>query len=199
MGYKTITQIILTAVALTIIFVYVKPTLIAIRETQDELFQYADATEKASDLNQQLANLVNIQSSFKNSDKIALNEYLPSSIDQMAIMADIATVAEQNDILILSLTAGEVIFPAEDSFIGGERIVSDATTHLDFNLDLEGSYESLKNFLKAIERNKYPLEIRELSFGEFTAPEIEVISREQSLEGTYTFILRTYAYSHVGN
>ena len=199
MGYKTITQIILTVIALIIVFMYIQPKLLSIRETQDELFQYADASNKATELNAQLSQLVGIEQSFRTSDKVALNEYLPSVIDDMGVMSDIETMARQSGIRIIEMSAGELELPVDDALFQGERIETEKTSHLDFGIQLNGPYESMKAFLQRLEQNKYPLEITEFSFGEFSNEDIAVVKPDVSLGGNYEMTLRTYAYSHIDN
>jgi hypothetical protein len=200
MGYKSITQIALFIISLVVIFTYIKPTFIAMKSTQDEIFQYSDASDKATQLNAQLAQLLSAEKSFAREDLMALETYLPNTIDDMAVMADITAMAGRSNLKIVMLSSGELILPEEDVLFEGKRIVSDGTSHVDFTVEVSGTYDSLKQMLRLIEQNKYPLEIIDLTIGEFIEDEErDVTSSLETLEGQYKFVVRTYAYSRIRN
>ena len=200
MGYKSITQIALFIISLVVIFTYIKPTFIAMKSTQDEIFQYSDASDKATQLNTQLAQLLSVEQSFAHADMVALETYLPDTIDDMAVMADITAMAGRSNLKIVMLSSGELILPEEDVLFEGKRIVSDGTSHVDFTVEVSGGYDSLKQMLRLIEQNKYPLEIIDLTIGEFIEDEErDVTSSLETLEGQYKFVVRTYAYSRIRN
>lgn len=193
------THIILSIVALVIIFLYIQPTLVSISKTQDELFQYSDASNKAAELNQQLASLTAVEQSFKTLDKIALDTYLPPTIDGMAIMADIATMASDNKMKVTQLTADELQLPVEDARLAGEKIETPDTSYVDFTLETNGLYTDFKAMLKSFEKNKYQLEVVILSFGDFIVDDVAIINPVRSLVRDYQIVLRAYAYSYTGN
>jgi Tfp pilus assembly protein PilO len=195
MGYKSITQITLFIISLVVIFTYIKPTFIAMRSTQDEIFQYTDAANKAGQLNQQLAELLTTEKSFSRTDLVSLESFLPSTIDAMSVMADISTVASQNGLSIDTVSAGELILPQEDILFEGKRIESNGTVHIDFTANVTGTYESLKQTLHQLEQSRYLLEVVELSFGEFLEDDTAVEKSADDKEGKYTIVLRAYAYS----
>lgn len=199
MGYKSITQIILFIGSLVVIFTYIQPALLTIKDTQDEIFEYTDASNKASELNQKLTQLLEIERSFTRSDLFALEVYLPSDINEMTVMSDITAMAQNSGLRIKALTIGESQSAGEDIVFAGESIKSDGTSYTDFSLKVEGEYESLKEAIKTFEQNKYPLEIVLLSFGGFTSEESGVTTSVDVTEGIYDVVLRTYSYSDISN
>lgn len=200
MEYKSITQIILVITSLVIIFTYIRPAFVDIESIQDEIFEYSNASDKAYELNNLLKHLIKTEQSFLNKDLIALSSYLPDNIDDMRVMSDIANIVEQSAMKMISLNSGELTSPTEDVFFEGEPVVSDGTTHLDFNLEVSGSYSGLKSLLRLLEQNKYPLEIIELSLGnssqESSGPTSVTVQRDREM---YTIVLRTYSYSRISN
>ncbi len=200
MEYKSITQIILVITSLVIIFTYIRPAFVDIESIQDEIFKYSNASDKAHELNNLLKHLIKTEQSFLNKDLIALSSYLPDNIDDMRVMSDIANIVEQSAMKMISLNSGELTSPTEDVFFEGEPVVSDGTTHLDFNLEVSGSYSGLKSLLRLLEQNKYPLEIIELSLGnssqESSGPTSVTVQRDREM---YTIVLRTYSYSRISN
>jgi len=203
MGYKTITQLVLFITSLVIIFTYIQPSFITIKKTQDELDEYADASDKASELNTQLSQLLGTEQSFKRIDIAALEVYLPSSIDELAIMADITAMVEKSGAKVTTLVSNDLTSSEEDSegdvVFAGERITPDGTKHVDFDLSIETTYDSFKTMLKTFEQNKYPLEIIKLSFGDLLSKDDKVETSVDSVEGVYDIVLRTYSYSNINN
>jgi len=199
MGYKSITQIILFITSLVIIFTYIQPSFITIKDEQDELFEYADASNKASELNVRLAELLGVEQSFSNADIDALQGYLPSSVDEMSVMSDIVTIAEKTGSQVTSLTASKQNEPEGDITFAGERITSDGTSYVDFTLTINADYDSFKAMLALLEQNKYPLEIVHLTVGDFLVEDDTVVTSVDLIEGIYNIVLRTYAYSPINN
>jgi len=194
MGYKTITQITLAALSLIIIFVYIQPTLITIGDNQDQLFEYTDTANKASELNSKLSELLAAEQSFKKADIEALETYLPSTIDDMTVMADITEMVHKNGLLVDELISGELQSPEENIIFEGESIVSDGVSYKDFILTVSGPYEPFKAMLNSFERNKYPLEFIELTLSGFAEEDGTVVVPLDFLKGKYRMVLRTYAF-----
>ena len=199
MGSKAITQIGISAIALIIIFTYIKPTLVTIGEKQDDLYEYSDASNKAAELNRQLSTLMSTAKSFSSLDMQALDSYLPSSLDSMEIMGDIVAMTENGGMQLETITSGEETEVLDDVVLEDEVIKSDGTTSVDFDLTVKGSYESFKALLQIFEQNNYPLEIVSLALSESTEGESDSVSSSESQEETYDITLRTYAYSLVQN
>lgn len=199
MGYKSIIQIVLFITSIVIIVAYIQPSLLVIKETQDEIFVYSDALAKASELNAQLSRLVDSEQSFSRDDMSALNEYLPSTIDAMAVMADVTSMAEASGATITSLVSGEVQLPLEDTVFAGEVIASDGTLYVDLDLSVSATYESFKTMLRSFEENKYPLEVVSLTLGTFITQGSNVTTSADDAEEMYEILIRTYAYSGISN
>jgi hypothetical protein len=199
MGYKSIIQIVLFITSVVIIVTYIQPSLLTIKETQDEIFVYSDASGKASELNVRLSSLTDDEQSFKSTDMAALSDYLPSTIDVMAVMADVASIVKASDATITALGSGELQLPNEDAVFAGEVIVSDSTPHIDIDLSVSATYESFKTMLRSFEKNKYPLEVVSLTLGESTRQEGDLVTSADDITGTYDLVLRTYSYSDISN
>ncbi len=198
MGFKATTQIILVIVSLVVIFTYIKPALLDIRTTQDELFQYSNAIDTADQLSALLSDLLATVSSFSASNLAALYEYLPDEVDTVQVMADISAIADKQGIRVVSLEVGDLELPQENVVLEGEEISTSLLSFVDFDIKLNGSYESMKSFLKTLEQNKYPLEIMELSFGNGIKSEdevSEVSTVTDTINQDYQIVVRAYAYT----
>lgn len=162
---KTTIQLLLIIISGVIIASYVNPTFDSMRATQDETQEYREALDNAEKFNQELARLMDAANELTTSERQTLNRYLPNEIDTVAVMRDIETIANNNQMSIQNLsTVEEEVMPFFIPAQGQpqeERSALNATT---FSVGLFGSYEAFKRFLRAIERNAYPLEVTSLQF-----------------------------------
>ncbi|MDA8597069.1 hypothetical protein N9L26_01890, partial [Candidatus Pacebacteria bacterium] len=202
MGFRSLLPFILIITALVIIFTYIKPTYESMTETQAETAKYQVALERANSFNEELQRLLNSANRFSSSELRALERYIPDTIDVIAVMRDVETIVENNDMILAGLAAGEVreaertaarsqadFEPGlDDEELLGELPGSEVPLEItspraqDFTLSVTGSYEQLKLLLQDFERNAYPLEVTTLTF---TPQEEELY--------TYDLTLETYA------
>ena len=214
MRYTLITQIALISVSLVIIFSFVKPMFAEIKTTQDELFLYKDAVDKASQYNTELQSLISIRDSFSQQDKQALEVFIPTQIDALKVMRDIESIFALSKKPLLSLTPNEPVLPKSSE----EELVDvdveqvelpeqagpiDTTMYQDFDITFEGTYVELKDILKMIEANETLLEVMELSFATAATevPADGAASAPAQEEGTYSFSLsvRTFAVDNISS
>ncbi len=200
MGYKTITQLVLLLTAAIIVFTYVQPTFLSVKEKQDELFTFTDTVNKAAQLNADLKALIQKEETFLPSDIDKLEVYLPSDIDEMTVMADITTMGNNAGVTIDSIVLGEVIqenrqvlYDEEDDEQLTER--PPVTDNKDFIVSVSARYDAFKGMLRLLEQNKYPLEIIDLKFSSPVESEETLGTPKNELIGLYTITLRTYSYT----
>jgi len=199
MGNKSITQIIFLIISVAMIFTYINPTFIAIKDIQDESLQYASAVENASEYNQRLRNLIATSNQFNESDKDALRAYLPTEHDEVSIMADLATISFSAGLGVNEIVSGEVVMSNSDVVFQGEKIEQTGTSYQDFSMNVSGTYDQFKELLAILEKNKYMLEVVSAQFGSFSLDTQEIVSSLDALEGEYQLTLRTYAFSGLTN
>ena len=215
MGHRLITQLILIGTALAIVFVYVQPTFSTVRQTQTELQQYATTIAKATQYNQTLAALIQKDKSFSQSDLAAVNAFLPTSIDDLSVMADISTIATNAGVSVSKLTTGssqnqnqgqsDATNNNQQSGMGSGRTVSTSTTptltHHDYTVTISGSYDAFKQFLLALAQNKYQIDVTSLTFGGSSSDQSgqSTAANTQSSSGSsptdYSMTLRVYGLS----
>ncbi len=195
MNYSSISQFALLIISFAIFFTYTQPTIGDIKSVQDETFAYTDAVSKANEFNTKLNQLQSQMNSFRSSDIEALEIYLPDEVDSLTVMADIETIARQNNVQILSMTkvqsdeaSGDVQF--EDQLIEQPKVA----TH-DFSVTSTGSYEDMKRMLRNFEQNKYLLEVVSFQFGAITDTAAATVSSADTEENSYVMTLRTYSYA----
>ena len=153
-------QIVVAAVAIGIAITYVQPTFTKIGELQSSIAEYRDETERVAQVNAQLDQLVSRADSISGDDREDLQTYLPDQVDIVAVPRDITVMAESAGVILRSV-AYEGTVSGFFSNPGDTRTALKPTPH-QFQVQLEGTYEQIKAFLAATERNSYPLQVGEL-------------------------------------
>lgn len=149
-----ITQIVMAAVALGIIFTYVQPTFLKIGTAQSAIRQYEIESQKVDEVNIKLQTLVAKVNNMSERDKNALAIFMPDTIDQVAV---------SRDIYILSKRSGSYLKSIKYQGIKAATVIVDPKIKLpvkhDFTASVSGTYDQIKNFLTSLEKNNYPLEV----------------------------------------
>jgi hypothetical protein len=199
MNYSSIAQFALLVISFGIFFTYTQPVIGEIKTIQDETFAYTDAVNKASEFNAKLSDLVSRMNSFRTSDVESLETYLPDEVDELTVLSDIETVARKNDVRIVSMAASKVDEAASEGEVNfeGEIIELPKISSRDFEVSLSAPYENIKQMLRDLEQNKYLLEVVAFDFGAVTDTASVTVS-DISTDGTYTMVLRAYAYTAAG-
>ncbi len=204
MGFKLIAQLTLIVAAVVILLTFIQPSLLQMKSTQDELFQYSEAVSKASQFNARLRELIGIRDSFAQEDMAALEKFLPTEIDSINIMRDIETVFNNNNVTITSLTADEPVDPVTDIAVESPIIIESQQTmnglaYQDFKVTFVGTYWQLRDILFQTEMNNALLEVVELSFGASNQDDADdegdtpVVIEGQDGIYSFTITYRTYA------
>ena len=201
MRYTLITQVALISIALIIVFAFVKPLLSEIKTSQDEIFLYADAVDKATQFNQKLQSLISKRDAFSATDKVSLSTFIPSKIDSIKVMRDIQGIFTAANKPIISLSATDVVLPQTDPGFNSQ-IAAPApsnSTHQDFSITFVGNYSDMKNILQMVNKNETLLEVMELSFEKVDTAVPNASEKKNVLvdlpKGLFRFhlIIRTFA------
>lgn len=196
MGYKLIAQLTLIVAALVLIFVYIQPALGEMKSRQDELFQLNETIAKATDFNVRLRELISIRDSFSSSDIRALEKFVPTEIDQLKTMSEIAGIFSSRNITVHSLLAHEVVDPFGDiSFESGVVTDSGVYTDLsyqDFEVAFTGTYLDLRDVLMLTEASDSLLEVVELNFDTASDAVEDATQNVARGEHAYNIVFRTY-------
>jgi len=202
MGFKLIAQLTLITAGLVLIFVYIQPSLASMKSKQDELQEYNDAIAKASEFNARLHELINTRDSFSSTDLRALEKFVPSQIDQLKVMSEIAGILSSQNISITKMVAHEIVDPLqgielESGIIPEGGIYSDLS-YQDYEVSFEGSYENLRTVLQYTEASDSLIEVVELNFDTSKVTEKDGLGDPviDSKKGKHTFNItfRTYGF-----
>jgi Tfp pilus assembly protein PilO len=184
MSLKLLQQAIMLALCFGIIFLYIQPKLIDLREVQAEVSQYTNAITNATQFADLLQTQLNQVVAISRADDQAIETFLPRTLDHVAVLRDLQTIASQTGMqtLTLSYSEGDVDLPvrsiqADDTIAGDtsdfEESVDSQTllTRTPFNIDVQGTYDQFIGFLRALEANVYPLIVTEISLSDSSLPE----------------------------
>ncbi len=165
-------EIIMIALAVGIVFTYIKPTFTDITNTQNDIMLYQTEREKVSFVNNNLSELLSRLDSVSAEDKGRLLTYLPDQVDGIAVSRTLSFMAEEAGLILIDVTYSGV-----NTEISEEENNSNPIKHT-FDMSIEGSYSQIKKLLSMLEENEYPLEVRALSIsvldGGFLSAELEI-------------------------
>lgn len=190
--YGLVAQLGLVIVAIVIITTYIQPTFATIGEIQTQQFEFQNAIENATKLNNLLASLVAQVQSVAATDRARLERFMPDRIDEIEVLADLTSIAERSRVA-MNQAAADVVAPYVSQLpateTAGAVVTSERTTDnkfysQDFSMSVVGRYESLLDFLRNLEQSAYPLDVVDLSF---------TPNQEGSSLYTFTLTVRTYA------
>lgn len=179
-------QVGAVAIALTIGYFYVQPTISEIGIIQDDIATYKAERVKIEDINNQLATKRAAFDSISRSDKERLSTYMPRSIDDVSIMRDISFILEQAGVVSRALfyegplkqpnTVFSQSSSNQDDLQSG--IGSQPATPHSFVVEVQGTYQQVKTLLRLLEQNEYPLEVHQLFM---SADEVGIVSLNMEL------------------
>lgn len=194
MRFQAITQIVLVLLSIIMIVTIVRPLFAGIAENQAEIGRFKDAVNAADKFNAQLDALAARANSFSVQQLNALETYLPAAVDPLEVSRDIVAIAEQNQLLVQSVTTTEV--PVEvvtkNGSDGDPALMEPQTLQEEaergvvtsrFTLEATGTYDQMKRALADYERNIYPLRLVSLTFT--TDAETSIL--------TFSAVFETYA------
>lgn len=190
-------KFVLILVAVGIIVSYVQPAWKDIDRVQNDLDEVNTAIANATRNNGELRRLQGLEQSLSQQEKIDLDIFLPREIDPLQVMADVTTIGALSRATIVSISAAELI-DADPDVVTQSGAVGSELAMQDFTVEIEGSYEAFKTFLRNIERNKYLLEVVSVAFsGNESNDETSSETAEGGVAtpvGDYSVTLRTYAF-----
>jgi hypothetical protein len=161
-------QLISVAVAVVIGYFYVQPTIIEIGVIQGDSSQYETERKKIEAINNQLAMNIATFESIPRIDKERLATYMPRSIDEVSVMRDISFIIELAAVTNTALSydgplANEKTIFSQDNDSDSSSLGQQAASPHSFTVGVQGTYAEVKEFLRLLEQNEYPLEVHNLS------------------------------------
>jgi hypothetical protein len=176
MSRSPLIQLVLVAMAAGVVILNIKPAVAEIRATQDDVVHYQEEIARVEAVNKLLTDNTNIINGISVDNTQALERYLPTKLDEIAILRDLEAITDTVGILPTALTfTGPIAAAAtgEDGASTGLEIVSAG-----FTIDATLTYVQVKELLAAIEINDYQLSVESL---ELTPAESDMVTMSLSL------------------
>ncbi len=192
--FKTLTPIIGIIVAVGLFFTYIQPTFQDVKGIQDESASYAEATQKASELQQRISELKAQQSSISLANLERLQALLPDRINEVSVLIDLDTLATMHHLKLGTIKVGDqtstktgaqtrqpplAAAPAGAATSPGgvpsplgvspqtgvtTGAVQGQYATLDIGFSVSGTYKDFRMFLTDIERSLVLMEVTKITF-----------------------------------
>ncbi len=148
--------------AVAILLLYIRPTIAEVRAVQDQIAIYENELTRVTDVNTRLSEHSSAINKIPLSDVQALERYLPNSLDEINIMRDLQAIAAETGVTVSSIdfSGDQSVAPPES-----EDSINQTLTGVEsFSFSISGvsDYETLKNFLRALEVNNYQFSVNSL-------------------------------------
>lgn len=183
----------LLVVGVCLLYFYVRPVFSDISDSQDTLLEYSNAIAEAMEVNQMLSSLVESIEQIPQPDREALDAYLPTTVDPIAVQRDLKAYVDRSPLVLDSISqadTGGTSFVTQDSSQADNSVSNSAApvdtvpvTEVYFNLSVTGSYADIKQILFDIEMNSYPIHLKTI---DLTGAETGVLQADMSFV-TYEF------------
>ncbi len=155
----------LIGLAVWLLFSYTKPTWVEIGEIKSDTNDHTEALMKVSQFNSQVVALQSRRDSLAKEDLDRMDVFMPKSIDEIGVMADIQVVVERHKASLITVGV-------TDWTGGGGSDASDSTAGLRelsyqskiISISIEATYEQFKDILVDLERSLVLLEVVSVSF-----------------------------------
>ncbi len=154
-----VAQICMVVIAVLIAFMYVEPTFGEIVATQQQIDDYDKRIVQVEGVNTTLSSLQRRQSSIASEDIIKLQTYLPYDRprDTVSVLRDIQLIAE-----LAGFQTGGLSYTPADNATDSEESTAEHLVRHTFTGEFTGTYSHLKELLRLLPINEYPLEVRTL-------------------------------------
>lgn len=164
--------------AIGIAFFYIEPTFGEITKMQDDIALFQSERQKVDAVNLQLETLVDRLDNVSLEDQQKLLTYIPNEVDSIEVPSLLQDLTESSGLLLQNVGYSDV-FNQYVNEAEREGINDYPTPHL-FSVSVQGTYEQIKQMLRLLETNDYPLEVHNLDInvlqGNFLSADIQIIT-----------------------
>jgi len=175
-------QILMIGAAVAIVMTYIQPALVGVQETQENTGLYQAERQKISAVNSLLTNQASRLDAIAASDKKRLATYMPDDVDEVDVPRTIQAIAVQSGVLFKNVVYESLL----DSYLRNQTAQAGTypIPHV-FTVTVDGTYLQIKDMLRLLEQNDYPLEVHELTIsvldGGFLSATMRIVTYANSL------------------
>ena len=171
-------QFVAIGIAVAIALLFVRPTFNETGMIQNDTLEYAKAREQVAETNQTLAALVAKLDSVSVLDSQRLATYIPTQLDEIFVLRDLENIVEVAGVAFTAIEySGEWTDDSEEARMGQQDMLPAGHQ---FDIQITGSYNRIKDFLSLLEQNQYPLHAYSLGLstleGGFLQADITVVT-----------------------
>lgn len=180
------TQIGMVMLSLGIIFTYIKPELEKIKIINETIVSYEEQGKTVLEVNSLLSGYLAKKDSLSSENIARLNKYLPNEVDLISVQRDLYLITKQAGLVYVNSETSDTKSNSRKK----ENIVSsdNLPTQHQVSLLVEGTYSQVKDLLKLLQQNEYPLEVSSMSIAPTEGGFMKV-----------EFTLNTYSYNKLDN
>lgn len=166
---RNITAIILIALGIGIYFTFTKGQLGVAKEISDKNSQYISAINNAKQLVSVRDQVNSDYGKLSDEDKERLNKMLPSSADNIHLIVDLNSIAEQNGVVLRNIKAEALTDnqPINTTFVQGTEqvnsISSPTLSIVKVTFEVSASYLQFINLLNNLESSLRIMDLSRLS------------------------------------
>ena len=151
---KTLIPILSLAAAVGLYFVHIDPSLANIKILKERESEFSEALEKARQLEEFKERLSTQLLSFEEEELEALDKFLPKAVDNVRLIFDVNSIAEQYGTKLISAEAVEIAATqSEESY---------TTVDLRFSVDME--YKIFLAFIADLEQSLRLIDVSSIRF-----------------------------------
>lgn len=157
-GSSFITQVGMLFLVFGIMFFYIEPTFTNIGKLQDSTWTHREEQQKITAVNQRLFALTEEINAVPARSISLLSTYLPTTFNHVAVSRDISVIAKLAGVELINVEY------EKDAQIMLEEltVATPPPAEHSFAVSITGQYEQIKQFLRYLEQNNYPLDVKEL-------------------------------------
>jgi len=172
-------QLFMVILAGAIFILYIEPTMQSFRATEDKIAVYTNELNRVKEVTNLVSSHIANIDTLPVTGRQALEVYLPTTIDEIAVMRDLQTIVEglEMEIETLEFTGGADMADGTEGVPASENTATKypGLQTATFALSLSTSYDGVKSLLRALEMNAYQLNITAASLTPNEAGEISVV------------------------
>jgi len=159
------TQIGMMILSLGLIFTYIKPEFENLKVIDETIATYTEQGSKVLDVNSLLSGYAAEKASVSSEDNQRLAKYLPNEVDLIAVQRDLYLITKQAGLVYVSSEAGDEKSNSRNNASAVPGSSDNVPTPHKISLSVEGTYAQVKDLLRLLQQNEYPLEVSSMSIG----------------------------------